>query len=344
VDITTAIWSNGGSGTTNTIMFDQSGYQTITTDVLNPCSNQTQTLSAYVSVIDGQVTVNTADCAPALFNVSYSGDTLNGIIGLNLIDTNGNGLEWYDNVDEFDYNFEFGGSYLVDVYYSLGDGINFLSFPITINGPTTTAISKVACGAYQFGPDLLTEAGTYTMTILSAAGCDSTINLTLTFLDEYIVEIEETNGALHASPGDIFQWFNCTTGEIIPGATSNQFIPTEDGLYGVVATLGTCTDSTEICVQFEMPGANIFEQTVQGLVLYPNPVTLGASNSELNIIHVQANTEIMMFDQLGKILYNETTSSSETKISVSNLESGVYFVRATNQNGTVETLRVVISK
>jgi len=344
LDITDVNWSNGMSGTSISFVTDTPSFQNVTAEFINPCNNQNESADAYVYVIEGQVNVNTKACAPALINVSYTGDTIYGIMGIQLFDLAENLIQSWPFAHEFDYQFDFGGQYIVRVSYALGDALGQINYPIIINGPTTTSINKVACGSYQFGPDLLTVAGTYTMIIPSAAGCDSTINLTLTFLDDYEVEIEESNGALHASAGDVFQWFNCTTGEIIPGATSNQFIPTVDGLYGVVATLGTCTDSTEICVQFEIPGANIFEQTVQGLVLYPNPITLNASNSELNLLHVRANTEIMMFDQLGKVLHSEISSSSETKISVSNLESGVYFVRATNQNGTVETLRVVIAK
>ncbi len=77
--------------------------------------------------------------------------------------------------------------------------------------------------------------------------------------------------------------------------------------------------------------AGINEYTIDNLVtVYPNPstdyVTVSFNNNE--------SSEIEIYNQLGQVLIREKVSAYGKKIDISNLNSGVYFLRATVGNKT----------
>lgn len=78
------------------------------------------------------------------------------------------------------------------------------------------------------------------------------------------------------------------------------------------------------------------QNKISGLKIYPNPVTNGTL-----FLESDANTEktITLFDVLGKQVLNTTTSN--TTINVSALNSGVYMIKI-SQEGNIETRKLVI--
>ncbi|MCJ8288130.1 MAG: T9SS type A sorting domain-containing protein [Crocinitomicaceae bacterium] len=73
------------------------------------------------------------------------------------------------------------GSYSISGFTSLGcDSTTFLDLTIVSNSSTVQTVSS--CGAYTWGLDgnLYPNSGSYTTTVLSSAGCDSTVTLNLT--------------------------------------------------------------------------------------------------------------------------------------------------------------------
>ena len=159
------------------------------------------------------------------------------------------------------------------------------------------------------------------------------------------VVFNETTGVLSATgsfvPGD-YEWINCANENVV--ATTSTFEPTTDGDYALIVSYGDCEVISE-CVNVTLdndPGVGIDDASLNGLKLYPNPISM-SSEKEINLINAAPNSTFSIIDQTGRVVY-KATSSNENKINITNLESGVYFVRATNQNGTAETLRVVIAK
>lgn len=78
------------------------------------------------------------------------------------------------------------------------------------------------------------------------------------------------------------------------------------------------------------------QNSIDGLSLFPNPVTNGILN-----INSDANAErsVVIFDILGKQVLKTTTSNSS--INVSNLNSGVYMVKITEE-GKTATRKLVV--
>ena len=77
---------------------------------------------------------------------------------------------------------------------------------------------------------------------------------------------------------------------------------------------------------------------IAGLKVYPNPVSNGVLHVESNL-----NTEriISLYDVLGKEVIK--TTSSNTTINIANLNSGIYFVKISKENISIN-LKLIIKK
>lgn len=80
---------------------------------------------------------------------------------------------------------------------------------------------------------------------------------------------------------------------------------------------------------------SVKENTIEGLKVYPNPVTRGSFQ-----ISTDANgtKDVLIFDVLGKQVVKTTT---ENTVNVSNLTAGVYIVKVT-ENGKTATKKLVV--
>ncbi len=83
---------------------------------------------------------------------------------------------------------------------------------------------------------------------------------------------------------------------------------------------------------------NVMEQNIDGLSIYPNPVTNGKVfvyiSSKDNL-----TKKIAVFDVLGKQLY--TTVLTGKELNISNLGKGVYILKVT-ENNVSETRKLVV--
>jgi hypothetical protein len=325
-------WSVGGTTPTVTALIDNAGYQTISVSYVNACTQDVETAQANFYAVDGQVTVDTEACAPSSFTVTYTGDVIAGIIGMTLVEED----QFFNGVSTFDFNFTQAGFYNVKVFFGTGDGAEDLTYQIYIPGPTVNTVSITTCGSYQFGPDLLTESGSYTHIFQTPAGCDSTVNLSLTIVPNVVASISYNAGVLSASGGSSYQWFNCTTGAFIPGATGATYTPQEVGLYGVVAYLGDCSDSTEVCFQVTYVGLD--DIVAQNIEIYPNPAQV-----QVSIAHA-AGATCMIYDTRGQLVYNQQINDEFSNVDLNQFEAGVYIVNFIHSNGKFDQKRLVVIK
>lgn len=330
---TNITWSVGGTGPSVSHVYDNAGYFNVTAEFTNTCNNQTQSEEAFVLVADVQVNVTAQACAPANFTITHSGEEFYGIMGMEL--TNNSIYEWFNQVNEFEYYFEQPGDYVVTVYYALGDAQGSIDFPIYIPGPSVSNATVTSCGSYQFGPNSLTTSGSYEHVFVSSAGCDSTVLLNLTIVDDFEVEVSYNQGILSASQGDSFQWFNCSTGEMISGATNATYIPQELGLYGVIATLGDCTDTSSVC--FNVTQLNLEQIAPIAVQIYPNP-----ANDVVYIQHAESGSEIILMNQLGQKVLTSIAQNELTSLDISQIPSGAYFIHITGIDGVINVKSLIV--
>ncbi len=87
------------------------------------------------------------------------------------------------------YNFAAPGNYFVPVS---NNGIDSLYILQLTDLATNNTINTVVCGSYTLNGQNYTSSGTYTQSFTNAAGCDSTITLNLTILNNNALILNET--------------------------------------------------------------------------------------------------------------------------------------------------------
>ncbi|NBG65711.1 T9SS type A sorting domain-containing protein [Acidiluteibacter ferrifornacis] len=139
------------------------------------------------------------------------------------------------------------------------------------------------------------------------------INTTITDNSPYL-----TANATNAS----YKWLDCDNNyTIIPGATNQTFVATANGNYAVEVTQNNCTD-TSLCVNVTGVGINKLSNKNE-ITVYPNP-----SNGIFIVEQpVVASSSYIVVDLSGKIILQNTITSTREVIDLSAYSKGVYFLR-----------------
>lgn len=163
------------------------------------------------------------------------------------------------------------------------------------------------------------------------------------YLADYIVVHPPANAptlqliddTLYANTGMVaYAWY--FNGSLIGGATSDSYVPLQNGNYTVEITdANGCTAATEL--------ANIVLSTdeinQEVFSLYPQPTT-----GVLNITMQQAGAFYFeIVDMLGKIVFTTTLVDLKNKIDVSVLPDGIYTARLKTTDG-VYSEKIIIRK
>jgi len=125
-------------------------------------------------------------------------------------------------------------------------------------------------------------------------------------------------------PGAYYQWYNCNSGEQIPGATEQSFTPTQSGDYKVAVGKKFCTQMSA-CASVGF--ASIDEVEGNSMRIYPNPTA-----DFLFIENMQYGSyKIISAD--GKIM--QSASPNNNMIDVSNYPNGLYVLQINTDVGEI---------
>lgn len=210
------------------------------------------------------------------------------------------------------------------------------TFTITEPEPIVTNLVVDACDSYTFGGVPYTTSGNYTALYTSAAGCDSTVNLTLnigTTPNPIITYINDLT--LSAVGGTNYQWMDCTTGLPISGANSQIFTAPYNGSFAAIVSNGTqCSDTTSCLDVYKLSVETLSENHVK---VFPNPV------SEILYLQGVLNKQLRIIDLLGREILSLNSSQSDNSISVESLKKGVYLLEVKSlETGEVITTTKII--
>jgi hypothetical protein len=149
-----------------------------------------------------------------------------------------------------------------------------------------------------------------------------------------IPTITEANNVLTSSPADAYQWY--LNGQAIPGAISQSYTPTANGIY-LVKTMDNTACFKQYSTSYSYVNtADVTEINGTSLSIYPNP--------SLNGHFVIQSSMLESYDvvnMLGQLLIQNASSS---EIDLSNQLNGIYLIRMHLTNGQTLTKRLIISK
>jgi Leucine-rich repeat (LRR) protein len=209
--------------------------------------------------------------------------------------------------------------------WSKDNGANYSSGTINVT-------TESACESYTWPVNNTTYTRSGKFTVVD--GC-TTQELDLTVNDPIDPIVEYSGGVLTSKVSNAtYQWINCSNGNSpISGATSQTFTPVTTGTYSVVVALGSCS-ATSNCIAVTTLGTANFDP-VSALKVYPNP-----SHGIFNV-QIENSAKLEVYDNLGKELKSENLTEGISKIDLSRFPSGLYFLKVTNENNQVKTVKVV---
>ncbi len=131
-----------------------------------------------------------------------------------------------------------------------------------------------------------------------------------------------------------YQWYNCDTDQPIPSATNQTFTPLTSGNYAVEVTSGSCTERSD-CFFFSVLSTETF--TEDEILVFPNPVTTVLKID--NTFNLEVNIEL--YDVTGKVVHQSQSSEVQTKIDMSDMSTGMYFLKLSSgqKEGTYKIVK-----
>lgn len=201
---------------------------------------------------------------------------------------------------------------------------------VVVDDSSSQSVSICDGTSYTIGSSTYTQAGVYTDVLSNGGGCDSVVTTTITVEAPIDVTTTVNGGSISANAtGATYQWFECTLVgfQIISGATSQSFTPPNSGDYGVIVTVGNCSDTSSCSVLVGMAGGNM-DRMIQ---VYPNPTN---GQVQLDLGGMAESVQVEIVDLTGKVLiHNVLDHVAQTQLDLSTVENGVYFIKVTLPEG-----------
>ncbi len=134
-----------------------------------------------------------------------------------------------------------------------------------------------------------------------------------------IPTISQSNDTLYSSAATTYQWY--FNGQLIPGATSQLYIATQNGNYLVrITDVNGCIYQYSLTFHYSAPTGVTEIKNQNNTGIYPNPTT---GIVKINNSFFGKDFEIVISDSKGSILLKEKNINL---IDLSEFENGIYFL------------------
>lgn len=223
------------------------------------------------------------------------------------------------------YVYKQSGIYKDTIANAIGcDSVMTLNLTIKKSTSSTQTIS--VCNSYTWNGETYTSSGTYTKTIQNNVGCDSLMTLELIISVVNNKATVNGNKIIAEQSNAIYQWYDCSNKQVIPGETNQNFEPTASGEYAVIVSQSSCKDTSD-CITFTKTG--ILEQDSIELSVYPNPIQ---SEVTIKVSKRLQNGVIQLYDLGGRLFLEKTNQSGqEFTLFLGHLAVGSYILQVKDE-------------
>ncbi|MEL7531396.1 MAG: PCMD domain-containing protein [Bacteroidota bacterium] len=197
---------------------------------------------------------------------------------------------------------------------------------------TITACEKYLSPSSNY---LWTSTGTYADTLPNIAGCDSIINIDL-MIENLTAALVQNDFVLSTSLSDAsYQWIDCSNDSVL--STEATYTVTANGSYALIATKGSCTDTSDCVVINTVSLEN--EAFRAAVKLYPNPAQQSVI---IDWQEAHQQLELLALNTNGQIIWQESYQNlSQTQIDLTDWPAGIYALKI-KAEGREAILKLVV--
>ncbi len=135
-----------------------------------------------------------------------------------------------------------------------------------------------------------------------------------------------------------YQWLNCNTNQLIPGAINQSYTPNVNGSYAALITQCGISDTSD-CFTINTVGLDELEM-VSEIIMYPNPAT---SSFTIKLPSSKEFIQVRIFNMIGELVSNKLYNGNDIIVhDISNLSSGSYTVEVKSDSGNWKKKLVVL--
>lgn len=165
---------------------------------------------------------------------------------------------------------------------------------------------------------------TYTVIGTDASGCSgmATVTVIVNLPDSFDTSVLVSGPVLTAVTGGLnYQWMDCITGQIIPGATEQSYTAVQNSSYAVIETQAGCSDTSEcygvyaVGIGGKSPGDAFY--------LFPNPA------GKIVTLQLNCGTEcsLVVFDIFQTEVLRMPVVDKVIQLDISDWKNQVYFFK-----------------
>jgi len=273
------------------------------------------------SIVTTNLTVLTANTFSQALTIC-SGDSI--YIGSNIYNSSGTYIDTLISV--------FTGCDSIVTTYLTVPSTNLFSQTLTICSGQSISV----------GSNTYNSSGAYTDTLISLlTGCDSIVATNLTVSPIPILTISFDGIQIYSNQNLAgYQWIDCGNGNFpLAGETNQTFTPTMNGNFGVIVTLGLCTDTSD-CLNIISLRDNEILNLFTEISIYPNPFSSSTilqsnyllDNAIVNVYNIYGQQVKQMSNLYGHII----------SLNLDNLPRGLYFIRLDQEDKLILSNKLVI--
>lgn len=185
-------------------------------------------------------------------------------------------------------------------------------------------IVATVCDSFVFAGKKFTSSGVYHEVIASATNCDSAVELRLSISPALNRSVSKSTVTLtSAATGCTYQWYNCDTKKLLPGATAKSYIAIGDGNYAVILDNGICLDTSDCMEVTGVPKYNGIREIANAgdVRIYPNP---SKGSFYLDAGTTMEGAQVTIINSLGQQVRRFSLSAGLTQ---QELPSGFYLIQ-----------------
>ncbi len=141
--------------------------------------------------------------------------------------------------------------------------------------------------------------------------------------------VQSGNALIAQNISGTYQWINCTTNQLIPGAINQSYTPNVNGSYAALITQCGISDTSD-CFTINNVGLDDLENDSE-MIMYPNPAN---SSFTIKLPSSKEFIQVRIFNMIGELVSNKLVHGNDIIVhDISNLSSGSYTVEVKSDSG-----------